>query len=126
MLAPRRSLLQATSAVTAVYNQGRNELAAANFIVPQFAAVLAPALAALSAQSAASYLQANSGNATAIAMLVQAPSTLVGYSYSLDNIHPYDVPVATAITLVVRPSSASLKLRRRPHADRSLLLDRRA
>lgn len=86
--------------MTAVYNQGRNELAAGNYILPQFQAVLTPALAQVSAQSIAQYLQANSGNATAINLLAQAPTNVLGYSYSLDNIHPYNVPVATAVTLV--------------------------
>lgn len=85
--------LQSTSAVVAIYNQGRNELAAGNYIVPAFSSVLGPALARASAQSAADYIEANVGNATALALLTQAPSTIVGYAYSLDNLHPYNVPV---------------------------------
>ena len=46
-------------------------------------------------------LQAQSGNATAITLLSQAPSTIVRPVYfTLNNVRPYNQPVATAITLV--------------------------
>ena len=46
-------------------------------------------------------LQANSGNASAITALASAPGTLVNSIYwTLDNLRPYNQPVATAITLV--------------------------
>jgi hypothetical protein len=46
-------------------------------------------------------LSENSGNATAMNLLAQAPSTISNsVSYQLNNLRPYNQPVATAITLV--------------------------
>jgi hypothetical protein len=88
---------QGDSAVIAIYNQARNELAAGSYIVPAFSSVLGPAMVRASAQSAAAYIQANAGNTTALALLTQAPSTITGYAYSLDNLHPYNVPVVRRV-----------------------------
>jgi hypothetical protein len=46
-------------------------------------------------------LQANAGNQTAMNLLAQAPSTIVNPVYfTMNNIRPYNQPVAQAITLV--------------------------
>jgi len=46
-------------------------------------------------------LQANAGNQTAMTLLAQAPSTIVNPVYfTMNNIRPYNQPVAQAITLV--------------------------
>jgi hypothetical protein len=52
-------------------------------------------------ESADNSLQANSGNQTAMTLLAQAPSTIVNPVYfTMNNIRPYNQPVAQAITLV--------------------------
>lgn len=48
-----------------------------------------------------SSLQANAGNETAMTLLAQAPGTIVQPVYfTMNNVRPYNQPVATAITLV--------------------------
>lgn len=48
-----------------------------------------------------SSLQANAGNETAMTLLGQAPDTIVQPVYfTMNNVRPYNQPVATAITLV--------------------------
>ncbi|KAL7414561.1 hypothetical protein BDY24DRAFT_385658 [Mrakia frigida] len=90
-----------TSAVSAYYVQARNELAAGNFIVPGFSSVIGAALNRASAQSVGQYISSQSGNATAMSLLAQAPNTVANaYSYTLVNLRPYTDTVATAVTLV--------------------------
>ncbi|OWZ39720.1 endoplasmic reticulum protein [Cryptococcus neoformans c45] len=51
--------------------------------------------------SAATYLQDNANDVTAFRFVAQAPSTITNAVwYSMDNLRPYDHPVAQAITLV--------------------------
>jgi hypothetical protein len=46
-------------------------------------------------------LQSNAGNQTAMTLLAQAPGTIVQPVYfTMNNIRPYNQPVAQAITLV--------------------------
>jgi hypothetical protein len=48
-----------------------------------------------------SSVSTNAGNATAMNLLAQAPTTVTnGLSYTLNNLRPYNQPVAQAITLV--------------------------
>ncbi|OXC69619.1 hypothetical protein AYX13_01788 [Cryptococcus neoformans] len=55
----------------------------------------------LGEMSAATYLQDNANDVTAFRFVAQAPSTITNAVwYSMNNLRPYDHPVAQAITLV--------------------------
>ncbi|CDZ98488.1 Domain of unknown function DUF3533 [Phaffia rhodozyma] len=90
-----------TSAVSALYMGGRNENAYRQAIFPQIVSVIQPALQKASANSTASYLNQNSGNATAITLLTQAQGTIATpYSLSRYDLRPFSATVATAVDLV--------------------------
>jgi Protein of unknown function (DUF3533) len=79
-----------TSAITFYFNQGRNELAAANFIVPQATALLIQATGQLSGNFTNQFVQ----NATDIAALKftssNAPSALSdGVGFQLVDLRPF-------------------------------------
>jgi hypothetical protein len=89
------------SAISFIYSQARNELATGNYLNPLGQAALAQICGQLSAQSVAQFMAANGGNATAMALVAQAPGTLSNaISYTVVNMRPYNQPVAAAITLV--------------------------
>lgn len=88
-------------AVRFVYAQARSETAIGSYLLPNVQSDLTQITAKFSAQNVAQFLSANSGNATAITNAAKAPQTISGpVSFTLDNIRPYNQPVATAITLV--------------------------
>lgn len=90
-----------TTAISVIYTQARQETAVGNYLVPYITAALAQVTAQLSAQNVAQFIAANSGNATALNLVAQAPTTLTApISYAFENIRPFNQPVATAITLV--------------------------
>ncbi|WVQ76068.1 hypothetical protein IAR50_005705 [Cryptococcus sp. DSM 104548] len=90
-----------SNVIDVYYAQGRQETAVNTYLLPYIQASLSQICFEMNAQNGAEYLQANSNNATAIGLLAQAPSTLTnGVWYTLNNVRPYDQPVATAITLV--------------------------
>ncbi|WVQ76067.1 hypothetical protein IAR50_005704 [Cryptococcus sp. DSM 104548] len=90
-----------SEAVDVYYVQGRQETAVNSYLLPYMQTALAHILAQMNAQNAAGYLQANANNATAIGLLAQAPATLTnGVFYTLNDLRPYNQPVAAAITLV--------------------------
>ena len=58
-------------------------------------------LGQLNAQSAAQYLGSVAGNTAAVGALAQAPQTMTnGIYYTMNNLRPYNQPVAQAVTLV--------------------------
>ncbi|WWD21471.1 hypothetical protein CI109_105957 [Kwoniella shandongensis] len=90
-----------TSAIEVVYAQARNENAVGNYLAPYMQGALNQILSRYNAQSVAQYLGANANNATAINLLVTAPTTINnGIYYTVNNLRPYNQPVAAAITLV--------------------------
>ncbi|TYJ52218.1 hypothetical protein B9479_007177 [Cryptococcus floricola] len=90
-----------SNAIEVFYAQARQETAINTYMLPYIQASLAQICSQMNAQDTASYLQANANNATAIGLLAQAPTTLTnGVWYTLNNLRPYNQPVATAITLV--------------------------
>ncbi|KAG8685706.1 hypothetical protein FRC11_010194 [Ceratobasidium sp. 423] len=89
------------SAITFYYAQARNELATGNYVVPLTTAALTQILQRFNTNSAASYLSSVSSNSTALRALILAPQTLTaGVWWTVDNLRPYNAPVATALTLV--------------------------
>ncbi|ODN82224.1 hypothetical protein L202_02510 [Cryptococcus amylolentus CBS 6039] len=90
-----------SNAIEVFYAQGRQEMAINTYMLPYIQASLSQICSQMNAQDTAAYLQANANNATAIGLLAQAPTTLTnGVWYTLNNLRPYNQPVATAITLV--------------------------
>ncbi|KAF8304990.1 hypothetical protein DL93DRAFT_2172823 [Clavulina sp. PMI_390] len=112
-----------TQAILVYYSQGRNELAANNYLVPYSQALLNAALGAFNAKEVAAYLAAQGTNTTALQTAIKAPWTLsepVSYTMftSSDYVYRrdcnsdvrfpessvvmniYSAPIATAILLV--------------------------
>ncbi|RSH94790.1 hypothetical protein EHS25_004596 [Saitozyma podzolica] len=90
-----------TSAVNVYYVQARNEAAVNGYLVPYIQQELGAIVARASAASAAQYLASVAGNATAINLLAQAPTTVSNSVwYTLVNLRPDTQPVAGAILLV--------------------------
>ncbi|ORX38840.1 hypothetical protein BD324DRAFT_576967 [Kockovaella imperatae] len=90
-----------SNAITVYYAQARNELATGNYLQPYILEDLGMITGRFNAESVAQYLGQNAGNATAMEALARAPTTVVNPVYwTLDNLRPYNQPVATAITLV--------------------------
>ncbi|WVN89462.1 uncharacterized protein L203_104685 [Cryptococcus depauperatus CBS 7841] len=88
-------------AIDVYYAQARQETAVNSYLVPYLQQALGQLSAEYGTKSVAQYLQANVNNATAINLLAQAPTTLSNsIYYTMNNIRPYNQPVATAITLV--------------------------
>jgi len=91
----------ASTAISVYYAQGRNEIAIGSYILPIVQPLLGRILGQFNARSVAEYIGANSGNATALQLLSRAPQTLSQpIWYTMSNVRPYTVQVATAITLV--------------------------
>jgi hypothetical protein len=91
----------ASTAISVYYAQGRNEIAVGSYILPIVQLLLGRILGQFNAKSVAEYIVANSGNATALQLLSQAPQTLSQpIWYSMSNVRPYTAQVASAITLV--------------------------
>ncbi|CAE6533667.1 unnamed protein product [Rhizoctonia solani] len=90
-----------TSAITLYYTQARNELAIGNYVVPLTTAALTQILQRFNANSVASYLGTVLNDTSALPLLTAAPQILTtGAWWSVDNLRPYNAPVATALTLV--------------------------
>ncbi|KAK1921555.1 hypothetical protein DB88DRAFT_506410 [Papiliotrema laurentii] len=90
-----------SSAVEVFYAQARQETAVGSYLLPYMQVALAEITGRLSAQSVAQYLSENAGNQTAINALAQAPTTVSNcIFFTLNNLRPYNQPVAAAITLV--------------------------
>ncbi|KAG8945903.1 hypothetical protein FRC03_001598 [Tulasnella sp. 419] len=103
----------ASSAITFLYNQARNEVAANNYIVPYTVTQLQESLARFSQNFTAEYMRTlqgtgslNSTNARpgldqVIQFASQAPQTLSQpFWFTLDNVRPYTAPVAGAVLLI--------------------------
>ena len=91
----------ASRAISVYYAQGRNEIAVGSYILPIVQPLLGAIIGQFSARSVAEYIGANSGNATALQLLSQAPQTLSQpIWYTMFNVRPYTAQVASAITLV--------------------------
>ncbi|KAG8724775.1 hypothetical protein FRC09_014411 [Ceratobasidium sp. 395] len=89
------------SAITFYYSQARNEQATGSYVNPLTTAALTQILQQYNARSAATYLSSVSGNSIALQQLAFAPQTLTtGAWWSVNNLRPYNAPVATALTLV--------------------------
>ena len=85
-------------ALTLIYNQGRNELVANNYVVPYGETLLNSALNNISASFAVDYLTQQAGNATALAALQKAPLTIgAPFWYTPVNIRPYSAMVASGM-----------------------------
>ncbi|GFZ51748.1 hypothetical protein JCM24511_09516, partial [Saitozyma sp. JCM 24511] len=90
-----------SSALQVYYTQARQESAVNRYLLPYIQLELGKVVANVSTQSIAQYLATNSGNATAVALLAEAPTSVHNsVYYTLTDIRPYDQPVAQAITLV--------------------------
>ncbi|KAL5507147.1 hypothetical protein ACEPAH_6603 [Sanghuangporus vaninii] len=86
-------------AVTAYVNEGRNSNGYSSLIHPQIISVMADAVQVFALQNS-QQVSANS-NVDVNTLLSQAPSVLTSpMSYTLDNLRPFDVPVAVAVQLV--------------------------
>ncbi|WWC86960.1 uncharacterized protein L201_001841 [Kwoniella dendrophila CBS 6074] len=95
------STYNSSSAIDVFYAQARQETAVNSYLLPYMQQALSAILGQYNARSAAQYLQANAGNATAINALASAPSTISNSVwFTLNNLRPYNQPVAQAITLV--------------------------
>lgn len=91
----------ASTAISVYYAQGRNEIAVGSYILPIVQLLLGGIIGRFNARSVAEYIGANSGNATALQLLGQAPQTLSQpIWYTMFNVRPYSAQVASAITLV--------------------------
>ncbi|KAH8927576.1 hypothetical protein BT69DRAFT_1213796 [Atractiella rhizophila] len=92
------ALWNSSDVVQVFYSQARNELATGNFVVPYTTTILQRVNAHLAQSFGAQFLQAASGldvvRSLPIALLTQP----VGYT--LNNLHPYDQPLATVLTFV--------------------------
>ncbi|WRT64817.1 uncharacterized protein IL334_001753 [Kwoniella shivajii] len=104
-LAQARSIGDSTynpsSAIGVYYSQARSETAVGSYLLPYMQQALGQILNQYNAQSASQYLQANANNVTAINAIASAPTTISNSVwYTLNNLRPYDQPVAQAITLV--------------------------
>ncbi|CAE6496300.1 unnamed protein product [Rhizoctonia solani] len=89
------------SAITFYYAQARNEQATGSYVNPLTTQALTQILQQYNARSAASYLASISGNASALQAVTSAPQTLTsGVWWTIENLRPYNAPVATALTLV--------------------------
>ncbi|KAL5523910.1 hypothetical protein ACEPAG_8083 [Sanghuangporus baumii] len=86
-------------AVTAYVNEGRNSNGYASLIHPQIIMVMADAVQVFALQNS-QQVSANS-DVDVNTLLSQAPGVLTNpMSYTIDNLRPFDVPVATAVQLV--------------------------
>ncbi|KAH8928220.1 hypothetical protein BT69DRAFT_1257573 [Atractiella rhizophila] len=84
--------------ISVVYSQARNELAAGNFVVPLTTAILQNVSLDLRREYTTNWL-ANSSNTARVS---ETPIDLLvnPVSYTMVNLHPYDIPLATALTFV--------------------------
>lgn len=90
-----------THAIEVYYTQGRNELAANNYLVPYSEALLGNAAIAFGANFTRQFLSSNSGNATALSTALLAPRTLsTPVWYTMNNLRPFSATVASALLLV--------------------------
>jgi len=95
-----------SSAITFIYAQGRNEIAADSYIVPLTTAVLRGTLDRLSADFTAQYLSSinsmdPSSARTALENISKAPRTITTpFAFRTKNVRPYSAPVAEAVLLV--------------------------
>ncbi|KAF9510508.1 hypothetical protein BS47DRAFT_1300079 [Hydnum rufescens UP504] len=79
-----------SAAVSFFYDQARNENAAGLYIVPYTQALIQASLRNFSASYTGAYLEAQSGNATAMQALATAPLTIFSpFSYGTLNLRPY-------------------------------------
>lgn len=91
----------ASTAISVYYAQARNEIAVGSYVLPIVQPLLGGILARFNARSVAEYIGAINGNATALQLLSQAPQTLSQpIWYTMFNLRPYTVQVASAVTLV--------------------------
>ena len=82
------------SAITVYYNQGRNEVATGNYVIPITTALLQSSCNSYATYTAQTYLaQIRAGgvvNDTAVELLVQAPMTLSpAIGWTMVNLRPY-------------------------------------
>ncbi|KAK8847379.1 hypothetical protein IAR55_005237 [Kwoniella newhampshirensis] len=88
-------------AIEVFYAQARQETAVNSYLVPYIQAELSAVCNQFNARSVSQYLGANTNNATAISLLATAPATVVNpVWYTMNDLRPYNQPVAQAITLV--------------------------
>ncbi|KAH8834784.1 hypothetical protein DL96DRAFT_1675041 [Flagelloscypha sp. PMI_526] len=91
------SLYNGSLAITAYAAEARQETAFRSFIRPNLQATL-PAIAQAFARSHAQQLSALSNSSALIAAVPQLATTPI--SYTIHNLIPFDIPVATAVTFV--------------------------
>lgn len=84
-----------TGAIHVIYEEGRNALAIAEFLMPQLNMFLQMFVAQFSKQKQASLLSTNTGNAAALALQAQLP---IPISYTMFNEAPYVPSTAEAAT----------------------------
>lgn len=83
------------------YAQARNEIAAANFLVPITESLLLQTIANFSVASAGEFLTTYGENATVMANVAKAPQTLAApVGFQMVNLIPFTAPVATAVLFV--------------------------
>ncbi|ADV22219.1 endoplasmic reticulum protein [Cryptococcus gattii Ru294] len=89
------------SVIDVYYAQARQETAINSYLIPSIQQALSQLSFQYNTQSAATYLQDNINNATALSLVAQAPTTVTNAVwFSMNNLRPYNQPVAQAITLV--------------------------
>ncbi|KIR35936.1 endoplasmic reticulum protein [Cryptococcus deuterogattii MMRL2647] len=89
------------SVIDVYYAQARQETAINSYLIPFIQQALSQLSFEYNTQSAATYLQDNVNNATALSLVAQAPTTITNAVwFSMNNLRPYNQPVAQAITLV--------------------------
>lgn len=90
-----------THAIEVYYSQGRNEMAANNYIVPYTELLLGNAAVAFGQKYTAAFLTANAANSTLLSLAAQAPQTIsTPVWYTMNNLRPFSATVATALLLV--------------------------
>lgn len=90
-----------THAIEVYYSQGRNELAANNYLTPYSSALLGDAAIAFGVNFTRAFLSSNAGNATALSTALLAPRTLsTPVWYTMHNLRPFSATVASALLLV--------------------------
>lgn len=78
------------TAINLYYNEGRNEVATDDYVVPYATGIVSQGLAMFAIGQAAEYIATQSGNATAMANIVKAPQTIAAPAgFTTNNLRPY-------------------------------------
>ena len=77
-------------AISMYYNEGRNEVATDDYVVPYATGLISQGMAMFAIGQAAEYIATQSGNATAMANLAKAPQTIAApVGFTSNNLRPY-------------------------------------